>query len=297
MRDHYRRLGVLMSLALLVGLPAMGYQGAVGQQAVADGVKEGTVGFDLYRGYLIVVRASAGPLRGLSFLLDTGASPTVLNTGVARKLHLEQSPAGMAVVGGKVQAEKAIVPSLVLGPIRRDDLPILVEDLSFLQKAFPVRIDGMIGLDVLGQSAFLIDYGSRKIHFGPSPALSVSIPLQLAEGLATFDVEVDHAPARLLLDTGASSLILFERSLQRPAAELKIGAVQRSTNLGGEFERKQIWLHSLRVGESEFGQEPAFVVSDGVHAGYTFDGLMSPAALGIKKVAIDLARGEVAFSR
>jgi hypothetical protein len=131
----------------------MGFREAGPRQAM-----EGTVSFDLYHGYLIVARGSAGPLKGLTFLLDTGASPTVLDPRLARKLHLEQFPASISVLGGSVQAEMAIVPSLNFGPMQRDNISVLIEDLSFLQKALPVRVDGVIGLDVLGQSAFVIDY-------------------------------------------------------------------------------------------------------------------------------------------
>lgn len=56
-------------------------------------------------------------------------------------------------------------------------------------------------------------------------------------------------------------------------------------------------LHSLKLGEAEFGREPASVVLDGSHAGDAFYGLMSPVALGITRGAIDLGRGEPAFSR
>ena len=169
-----RWLSVLLGFAL-VGQPfAVGYREAGAREAM-----EGTVGFDLYHGYLIVARGSAGPMKGLTFLLDTGASPTVLDPRLARKLHLEQFPASISVLGGSVQAEAAIVPSLNFGPMQRDNVPVLIEDLSFLQKALPVRVDGVIGLDVLGQSAFVIDYASREIHFGPSAALPNSLPLRM----------------------------------------------------------------------------------------------------------------------
>jgi hypothetical protein len=42
------------------------------------------VGFDLYRGYSNVVRGSAGPEKDLNFLLDKGASFTVLDRRLAR---------------------------------------------------------------------------------------------------------------------------------------------------------------------------------------------------------------------
>jgi hypothetical protein len=65
----------------------------------------------------------------------------------------------------------------------------------------------------------------------------------------------------------------------------------------GDFDRKQVRLHSLKLGKAEFGQEPAFVVPGGSHAGQAFDGLMSPAALGLTRVVIDVGRGKLAFSR
>src|ERR1700742_4519455 len=96
---------------------------------------EGTIKFELYQDYLMVVRGSAGTLKGLTFLIDTGASPSVLDLRLAEKLHLMQSAAALAVIGGSVQAGTAIVPSLNLGPISRENVPVLIEDLSFFRKA------------------------------------------------------------------------------------------------------------------------------------------------------------------
>ncbi len=292
MRDRFRWWGLVMGFVLAAAPFAVGSPEIGPKQAV-----EGTVRFDLYRGYLIVVRGSAGPIKGLNFLLDTGASPTVLDPGVPRKLHLEEFSSSIAVLGGRVSSKAAMVPSLSFGPIERQNLPVLIEDLSFLEKELAVRIDGVIGLDLLGKSSFLIDYSSRQIHFGPLPVLANSLPLRVAGGLATVNVEVNHSPARLLVDTGASSLMLFAATAPSSVSGLKISAVQRSTNMSGQFERKQVWLRSLKVGEAEFGQEPAFLVQDGSQAGHGFDGLMSPVALGIRRVAIDLGRGEMGFSR
>jgi hypothetical protein len=281
MRDRFWWLGVVMSLSLAGQACAMGYQ-EIGQPV------EGTVGFGLYRGYLIVARGSAGRLKGLTFLLDTGTSSTVLDPQLARKLHLERLPASVAVLGGSVPAETAVVPSLNFGPIQRDNVPVLIEDLSFLQKTLPIRVHGIIGLDVLGQSAFVIDYAAHQIHFGPLPALPDAIPLHMTGGLPIIDAQVNDLPAHLLVDTGALSLFLFARS------DLKINAAWKSPDSIGDFERKPVKLQSLRLGTAEFGRELAFVIPAG---GHPFDGVISPAGLGIKRVAIDLGRGEVAFSR
>jgi predicted aspartyl protease len=249
--------------------------------------------FDLYRDYLIVARGSAGSLKGLNFLIDTGACPTVLDRQLAQKLHLEELPASMAVLDGSVQAGQAVLPNLHMGPVQKENLPVLIEDLAFFQKALPFHIDAVIGLDVLGQAPFEIDYPSREIHFGSFPQLPNSLPLQIRAGLPIVDAALDHIPLHMLVDTGASTLIIFGTSTPRPISPMKVSAVSAI----GEADRKQVRLRSLTLGEAQFGEEPAFLVRSRSDGNHDFDGLMSPAALGITKLAIDRERGRLSFSR
>jgi predicted aspartyl protease len=286
MRGRNNWLLVLLILLTVAGVPA------------ASGYTKGPeLRFDLYHDYLIVVRGSAGPVKGLNFLLDTGASPTILDRQVARSLHLDELPGLLAGVNGTVAAGKAIVPSLQLGPMRRDNLPVVVEDLSFFYKALPVHIDAVVGLDVIGQSPFEIDYGAREIHFGPIPSLKNALRLQMKRGLPLVEVQLGEISAQLVLDTGASSLILFEPKTPGSASPMKVSAVKQSSNTMGEFAGKTLRLHSLRLGEAEFNREPAVLARSRPETADDFDGLMSPALLGITKIAIDLDQGVFAFSR
>jgi predicted aspartyl protease len=276
----------LLTILLVAGEPA------------ARGYTEGhAVRFDLYSNYLIVGRGSAGPLKGLNFVLDTGASPTVLDRRLAQKLGLQEFPAKIAVLEGSVLAGQATMPSLEFGPIRRDNFNVLIEDLSFVQKALPIRVDAVVGLDVLGQFPFEIDYTSREIRFGWFPLLASSLPFRIRAGLPVVDAELNHFSVHLLVDTGESSLILF-RARTQPVSPVKIGSSQPRAYTGGEFDRKLVRLQSVRIGEEEFGDKPAFLVpsrSDEVQD--DFDGSIGPAALGITKIAIDLRRGVLSFSR
>lgn len=111
------------------------------------------------------------------------------------------------------------------------------------------------------------------------------------------DAQLNHVSLRLLIDTGASSLILFEPTTLRPVTPTKVSEVQQPPRPIGEFGNQEVWLRSLRLGETEFGREPAFLIRAPGDRGRDFDGMMSPAALGISKVAIDLERGVMAFSR
>ena len=250
---------------------------------------EGTVRFDLYRGYLVVVHGSAGPVKDLNFLLDTGTNPTMLDARLAARLHLEQTPASVRVVGGNVQAERAVAPDLVIGPLERANVPVFVADLSFFKSALPVPIDGVIGLDTLGADAFLIDYVSREIHFGALPVMPYSVSLGANGGLAVVNAEVNNVPRRLLVDTGASSLTLFAPS-DHAAWDLKVSQPI------GQFVHKDVTVRSVKLGTTEFGREQASIVV-GEWQGYAFDGLVSPAMLGMRRVAFDLGRGVMGFSR
>jgi predicted aspartyl protease len=265
--------------------------------AKGSGGRSTTIGFDLYRGYLIVVRGSAGPQRDLNFLLDTGANPTVLDRRLAQTLRLDEVPGVLTVINGRVAAGRAIAPSLQIGPARRDNLPVVIEDLSFFERAIPVRIDGVIGLDVLGQGAFEIDYSSRQINFGPLRSLKNPLRLRMSGGLPLVDVELNQTPAHLVVDTGASSLILFEPKTSASASPVSIRAVQHSSNTMGEFQGKPLWLRGLRLGQAEFRREPAFLVNSRAYATDSLDGLVSPATLGITKIAFDFDKGVVFFSR
>jgi predicted aspartyl protease len=255
----------------------------------------GTVPFDLYQGYFMVVHGSIGPFKNLNFFLDTGTAPSVLDSRVARKLDLREKSTSIAVLGGRTQGGEANLSSIELGPVKRSNLRIVTTDLSFFQKLFPVRIDAIIGMDVLGESPFVIDYSARVIRFGPVPPLPFSVPFRLYEGMAVFDVEIDHAPVRLLFDTGASSIILFNRvtSQSRGAKDPAIVAPQRI----GNFESKQVWLRTLRLGPEEFRQKQALMTGNPISSQLDYDGLMSPAALGISRVSVDLKEGVLAFSR
>ncbi|MGC2403292.1 MAG: pepsin/retropepsin-like aspartic protease family protein [Acidobacteriaceae bacterium] len=253
----------------------------------------GTLKFELYRDYLIVARGSVGPLKNLNFLVDTGASPTVLDRSLAQKLNLDEAPANISVLDGSVRAGQAVAPSLRFGPLQAANQPVLVEDLSFFQKALPLRIDAVIGLDVLGQTPFEIDYRSREIHFGSYPQLKNSLPFEIKAGLPIVNADLNHIPLHLLVDTGASSLILFGPSTPSSVLPMRVSAV----NTIGETEKRQVWLQGLRLGETQFGQEPAFMVRSRADGRNEFDGLMSPAALGITKIAMDCEHGKLSFSR
>jgi predicted aspartyl protease len=274
----------LPSLLVLAGFPGFVAHGSVDRST--------KVPFDLYQGYLIVVRGSAGPEKNLNFVLDTGTNVSVIGQKLARKLNLQEQPGVVGSLQLRVGIGRSVAPSLQIGAASRENVPVVIQDLSFFNRVLPVPIDAVVGLDVLGKKAFEIDYRSHQISFGSLPPSGDSLPLRMSGGLPLLAVSFNQTPAHLVLDTGASSLVLFEAKTMAGTS-----AVQHSSRKVGDFEGRPVRLHAIKVGQAEFKGEPALLVhADGLDAA-DFDGLLSPALLGITRIGIDVGQGLVVFHR
>ncbi|HZR64112.1 MAG TPA: aspartyl protease family protein [Terriglobales bacterium] len=250
------------------------------------------VPFRLFRDYLIVVQGTLGDMAGRSLLIDTGADPTVVDRSVARRLGLSEKPSRLSQLNRDSRAASSVLPSLVLGPIRASSLPVLVADLSFVQRELGVRIDAIVGLDVLRSRNFAIDYQSKKIIFGELPISSDSVRFETAPPLVTVKMQLEGKPLRFLVDTGASGLTLFAED-EHPRG-LPLVRVEGAENISGSFVRSEIYV-SLHLGHIERRRQSAFLVQANASVQRNFDGLLSLPALGIKQVAFDFDRGVLSW--
>src|SRR5438552_325925 len=167
------------------------------------------VAFDVFGGYLVVVRGSLGKLEKRNFIIDTGTNPSVLDERIARHLGLSGRKEKLSLVNREIDTTTVLIPSIGLGPLARESMPMLVQDLSFFQRKLGVRIDALIGLDILVSSSFEIDYAARRISFGSTTPGSEAVSFKTDPPLVTVEMMIEDQPFRLVVDTGASDLILF----------------------------------------------------------------------------------------
>jgi predicted aspartyl protease len=253
--------------------------------------------FQEYRGYLIVVQGSLGDTQRLNFIIDTGTDRTVIDSRVAQKLRIVGVVGRLAVHDQVVEVQQAVLPSLKIGALRATFLPVLIRDLAFLQKGLGIRIDAVIGLDVLSLSNFSIDYTTKRIVFGAVPVSGFSVPFQSAPPWLTVRMEVNGVSLHLLLDTAASGILLFQsRVRDRPPQLISLGE-RKSSNMGGDFRLQRVLLATTNFGETDFGQQNAFVVEDQEDENREFDGLLGPSAIGLKQIAFDFQRRTFSWKR
>jgi len=262
----------------------------------------GNLEFRLHQDYLIVVEGNLGDLRTQNLLIDTGTDPTILDKRVAQKLHLKLEPARIGMISHDVEAWRTVLPTCEVGPITCRNFNVLVQDLSFLERGLGTRIDAILGLDVLSSLSFTIDYRKARILFGVPEALDYKVAFESDPPLVLVVVTLNGKRTRLLVDTGASSLMLFktrwfekhERS--KEAFFLRPKEVTReSSNLGGELAR-QMTATNTSLGGVGLGRQTAFLVDDHGTTG-NFDGVFNPAGMGLKAISFDFESRSLGWSR
>jgi predicted aspartyl protease len=250
----------------------------------------------LYWGYLVFVEASVGNIRNLNFLVDTGAYPSVIDQKIAEHLGLTGQPARVNVSNQTVETRLVVLPSLLVGPIHAQSLPVLTEDLSFLQEAVGRKVDGVVGLDVLRKSSFSINYRSKEMLFGAVEDMTFSAPFETDTPVVTVGMEFQNRKLRLVVDSGSPHLMLFQ---SRMPASIGLQEIGRETvsDAGGTFQCKKVQIAEVHLGKETIGAQIAFVANDRKDDGDNFDGVLGMRGPHFWKVAFDFKQRRFSWER
>jgi hypothetical protein len=252
-------------------------------QSLATGIVK--LPIHLRWGYLVVVEGSIGNQR-LNFLIDTGAYPSVVDQKIAHDLGLAEQPCRVNLSNKSIQTRRVVLPSLFLGPIRAESVPVLTEDLSFLQKAVGYRVDAIVGLDVLRKSSFAIDYRAKEMLFGPVESLAFSAPFETDPPIVTVRMGFRTHQLRLAIDTGGPDLMLFRSRLPDSTRFQELGT-EKVADVGGAFQRRKVRIPEVFLGKENIGAQIAFVVDDRKDDGDNFDGVLGVRGPQFWKIAFD----------
>lgn len=239
--------------------------------------------FELRQGYLIVTQCTVGDLP-LKAIIDTGANQTVLDSRVAHRLSLRSSTDSATFIVREVQVRSVLAPSVSLGPLQSGPMNVISADLSAFAAQAETPIDVIIGMDLLGRSDFLIDYGARQLRFGPVPALKHRSQLELRQGLATVSLAGLGSSLRVVVDTGFPQLLLFHgrlgRELRTREAPLKLATLSYTERLK-EFDSPPIQIGDWQI------THPRLLVADDEQEQAEFDGLFGPKFLAARRIGFD----------
>ncbi len=186
--------------------------------------------------------------RDYNFWLDTGSSMTMLASDVARDLNVKPLLADTLEIvtsTGRVKAHPSLLPEFRIGQVLVRNAPTMIVDESLMQMREPkpvalssrVKIDGIIGFDVIRQLDLEVDYGARTVRLR-NPAISrrESDRNMFWVGLPVVRLTSDDGILlHFGLDTGAQQTFVTETLVEK--LELKLGRVEsrRVGGLGGEI--------------------------------------------------------------
>jgi len=115
---------------------------------------------------LVLVPVRIGDAGPFTFVLDTGASGTLVSTRTAAALHLVAGPGAIATgAGGEAAVSMATIERMSVGGTFVNHLSVAVADLPQVEKAIGRSIDGVVGYDFFGSKCVVLDYTSKVVRF------------------------------------------------------------------------------------------------------------------------------------
>lgn len=206
----------------------------------------GELSFRLSDGYLISVEGQIGTQAHLKFILDTGASISMVDSKIADRLKLERHSTESFNFDRKLSWEQATFPEVRFGPNRATNIVKLVGHLAKYSE-FARNADAIIGLDLLRLSNFTVDYDAKKIIFHSPAQATAAPPNNPLSKFLFLEILVQGHSVRLVVDTGFAGILVFEERLRMSVPELAVDTVLNVT-MGGRLHAKQTTLHRVVIG-------------------------------------------------
>ena len=259
-----------------------------------------SVQFQLYNGGIVIPVQINDYQKQLNFLLDTGAEISIIDKQLSQRLGL---PAESEVTLLKPEAEALAslvhVRELRVGSLTLRDQSAISDDKQGLSQALGVHLDGTLGLNVLEQIRFKIDYSNTTVTLCPSAKYSEdpkgsAVQLIRSGGLLLVPVTFnDSIQDHLCLDTGSNFTNLSWNAWQRITENWHPREIVSGLRASGESEAQSYLtrLDSIQVGKMRVSR-PAVVVTKpqttGTLAQATFSGLLGHNELKRFILTIDL---------
>jgi hypothetical protein len=237
---------------------------------------------------------------------------TMLASDVARDLDIPPIvPDTLQIVTstGRVSAVPALVTKLRIGTLEIRNAPTMIVDegmmrmseLKPIDQGRRVKIDGIIGFDIIRQLDLEVDYGDGVIRLrNPATSRRLSDRNMFWVGLPVVRLmSSDGIPLHFALDTGAQITFVTETLLDKLQLEAARTENRRVGGLGGEISLRAPVLPDLRAMVRGFPimLKGAFVRAPVYQVLAALDGVLGGDVWNTGIVRIDMTNGIFAIRR
>jgi predicted aspartyl protease len=205
--------------------------------------------FHLVAGYLIQIEGQIGTQNHLKFVLDTGASMSVVDSTIADKLRLRRQSTQSFNFDRNFAWEQATFPDVQFGTARASNIAMLVGRLAEYSE-FARGVDAIIGTDLLRLVNFSVDLDARKITFRSSGSITSARSRDPLSNCLFLEMGVQGHMIRLLVDSGFPGILLFEERLTTSVSNLEIPDQPVGVILGERLRAKRTTLRNVLIGST-----------------------------------------------
>jgi predicted aspartyl protease len=258
-----------------------------------------TVNFTLRRGHLIVIPVTLNGAGPYDFLLDTGASTTLVTPEFAQQLRLRPiDRIELVTVAGSQFLVRSQLERVSVGQQTATGIEVLISELREVRNV-ELKLAGVLGQNFLAQFNYLIDYRAQQLTFEESSELKTrfcgaQLPFTMHEGRLLVSLAVKRHTWRLVLDSGSGTMLLFGRQDMALDWETSLVETQLLRTDMGSRPVLQRRLRSLQLGPVRLVGLPVAVVTDQVGDGRIEDGLL-PTSL-FQRIYVNQRQAFVIFN-
>jgi predicted aspartyl protease len=260
---------------------------------------------------LVILQGSINGSKPLAFILDTGASTTVISDSRAKELGLKlEGKTDATTQGGSIEASFVKGVSLNLSGVEFPKMTLAAIRLSGLEAGLGRKVDGILGYEIFNRFVVEIDYASKVVTFyepqgykylGRGEVIPISI-----EDNTPFVVGKITGPKTIegnfLIDTGAPGVLNIagpfaakHKLLNSVPHTISItsGALLAGRSSGKIGRVKGFQMGSLVIKKPvvNFSQDTGG--SEGDEASTEYGGLIGGEILGRFKLIIDYSRKQI----
>jgi len=276
-------------LQALTGREPYGRERCVIEKQDEKTVMKTELPFRLSKGYLLQVEGQIGGRDHLRFILDTGATMSMIDRRIADALGVEYQPVESFNFDRKLNWDQATIPGICFGPIEAKNITVLVGTMAKYSE-FARDVDAVIGLDMLTLRNFTVDYRSRKLLFDapidpPRPTRDTAL-----RNCMILKIYVQGHPIQLIVDTGFSGILLFEERLRTSVPDIRMTRDIFDVTLDGRLRAKRTLLENVAIGAASRDVTVLLTKAPAADTLPGIDGVIGIAALNAHRVHFDFAR-------
>jgi len=242
--------------------------------------------FAVQHDFLVVIDGQIGDVPGLKFILDTGATRSIVDTRIANRLSLPLRPGKVLNYDRFASVGWTSLPQLQVGAVQFHDFPVMVGDLRRFSE-FTDNVDGILGLDILASAtSILIDYPRHLVIF---TELHGGRGRPESEASAfTVQVTMQGQPVRLIIDTGRAGMLLYVDRIRKHTSRLQIGLTATGAQ-EGRLAVQESALPGVRFGPEELRLSAVLLSRAPDSLPQDIDGYVGTDLLRAQRIEIDFA--------